>query len=72
MKYEVYLTKSPEVADIISKAFKVGEEGVKSIGHGISTFFGELPAMYQSEDTFCCVVRYNEDADVEPYRLIIA
>lgn len=72
MKYEVYLTKSSEVADIIAKAFKVGENGVKSIGHGISTFYVEVPAMYQSEKMFCCVVRYNNDADMQPYRLIIA
>lgn len=72
MKYEVYLTKSREVANIISKAFNIGEEGVKSIGLGISTCFKEVPAMYQSEDTFCCVVRYIDDADVEPYRLVIA
>lgn len=72
MKYEVYLTRSREVADIIAKAFKVGEKGVKSIGQGITTYFGEVPAMYQSEKMFCCVVRYNEDADVQPYRLVIA
>lgn len=72
MKYEVYLTKSSEVADIIAKAFKVGENGVKSIGYGISTFFGEVPAMYQNDKMFCCVVRYNDDTDVQPYRLIIA
>lgn len=72
MKYEVYLTKSNEAVGIIAKAFKVGEGGVKSIGHGVSTFFGEVPAMYQSEKMFCCVVRYNNDTDMQPYRLIIA
>lgn len=72
MKYEVYLTKSNEVADIIAKAFEVGENGVKSIGYGISTFFGEVPAMFQNAKTFCCVVRYNDNTDVQPYRLIIA
>lgn len=72
MKYEVYLTKSHEVADIISKAFKVGKKGVNSIGHGNSTFFEELPTMYRSKEMFCCVVRYDDDADVQSYRLIIA
>lgn len=72
MKYEVYLTKSHEVAAIIAKAFKLGEDGVESVGHGVSTYYEKVPAIYQSENMFCCVVRYNGDADVQPYRLIIA
>ncbi len=72
MKYKVYLTKSREVADIIMKAHQVGEEGIKSIGCGVSSLYMEVPAMYQSENVFCCVVRYNDDADVQPYQLIIA
>ncbi|GEM_PF-5680513 len=72
MKYKVYLTKSCEVAGIIATAYEVGKNGINSIGFGISTHFAEVPEVYRSENVFCCVVRYNKDADVQPYQLIIA
>ena len=72
MKYEVYLTKSHEVADIIATTFHVGEYEIKSVASGISTFFKEIPAVYQSDSTYCCVVSYGDEANVEPYRIVIA
>lgn len=72
MKYAVYLTKNHEVAETIAKAFKVGEDDVHSIASGSTKGVAEIPPMYQSENTFCCVVIYYGKADIPPYRLIIA
>lgn len=72
MKYEVYLTKSREVAEVISKAFKVGENGIHSVAYGDADSSDAIPPMYATTEWACCVVTYNGDADVQPYRLVIA
>lgn len=33
-KYRIYLSKSPEVAYLLSKAHRVGEDGVTSVRNG--------------------------------------
>lgn len=72
MKYKVYLTKSPEVAEVISKAFKVGENGVHSVTCGSADLAEEIPPIYATIEWACCVVTYNDDVPGQPYRLVIA
>lgn len=72
-KYKIYLTKSYEVAGMIVKAHKLGEDGVNSKGFGSAECHSELiPAIYMNKGYYTAVIAYNEDAPVKPYELIIA
>ena len=72
-KYRVYLTKSPEVASLIAKAYKLGEDHVIGISHGaIITSDDEIPVIYKGKGYYQCTITYSEDAPVKDYELIIA
>lgn len=70
-RYLVYLTRSADVAERIAKTFKVGEEGVEKTSFGNGDV-DAIPKIYLDEGYFHCIITYNEEANVKPYRLVLA
>ncbi len=77
MKYLVILTKSRFVQEQLVKSF-IGNADVDCAAYGEATSaennngYGLIPPAYCDLGYLCCIVTYNESADVEPYRLVIA
>ena len=77
MKYIVILTKSPLVADQLTKSYTAGRNGIAKISFGKATSdrnlqYRLIPPTYCDLGYYYCAVTYIESADVEPYRLVIA
>lgn len=70
-KYLIYLTRSAEVASRLFNSISAGKDGIEKVrcGAGASDL---IPKIYLDEHYFYCVIIYAEDAEVEPYRLVIA
>ncbi len=72
-KYKIYLTKSAEVAALISKAHELGKDGVcLKLISSAECQPEKIPAIYMDKGYYAAVIVYREDAPVKPYELIIA
>lgn len=71
-KYRVYLTKSAEVAALISRAYVLREDNVCTISHGAVDINNAIPDIYKGKGYFQRTITYNESAPVKDYELIIA
>lgn len=74
-KYLVYLTKSAEVAHELSNAIMAkalsNNGGIERV-EIVSGNNPAVPEVYHGKGYCCCIVTYAEDAEAEPYRLVIA
>ena len=77
MKTLVILTKSRIVQEQLVKSF-IGNANVNYAASGEATSaannngYGLIPPVYCDTGYLYCIVIYNESAEVEPYRLVIA
>ena len=74
MPYKIYLTKSSEVARMLSNAVKVGVNGIASVscGQAYPGKFDCIPPMYCDNKTYACVVEYDNEKDVPEYKIVFA
>lgn len=56
--YKIYLTKSYEVAMLLSQVHKCGEE-IESVSFGNADNFDEVPEILKGEKYFACVITYK-------------
>ena len=69
--YKIYLTKSSEVAYLLAKAHRVGEDGVTRVSEGQASSNSIIPAIYQDQGYYCCIVEQDRP-DRPGYELIFA
>lgn len=68
--YKVYLTKSFDVAALISGAHQIREDEVIEISYGSAEGRKEIPPLYDGQGYYCCVI--TRESDTPGYELIIA
>lgn len=69
--YKVYLTKSYDVAELISKAYETEFGKVERVKYGMCDSFNEVPEVYKGQKYCACIVEYK-DPERERYDLIFA
>lgn len=57
--YKIFLTKSLEVAKLLTRAIKVGEDNVSRISHGAAEKYSLIPDVYMNQGYFVCVIKYE-------------
>ena len=69
--YKVYLTKSYDVAELISKAYETDFGKIERVKHGMCDNFDEVPEIYKGQKHYACIVEYK-DPERKHYDLIFA
>lgn len=58
--YKIFLTRSREVAGLLAKLHKVGEDHIYSV-HCAPLFYDErVPAVYHDCGYYCCILEYHD------------
>lgn len=71
MKIKVFLTKSNEVAQLIAKAYRPGDDkDVKTVSAGFAKDHDIIPEIYHHKGYYYCAVQF--ESNDEQYELVIA